>query len=129
MAGPETANFVELIFVTGPLLNFTEFIFAKDRFERLQREIIKKIIHIIGTSLFIQTKVHYVRLLSQLVYLKACLYNYVTKPGLFYFLVLIVELLRCNSKTHKIIGRKIEFRETNFEFTNKVILKQEKIMA
>ena len=48
---------------------------------------------------------------------------------LFYFLVLIVELLRCNSKTHKNIGRKTEFRETNFEFTNKVILKQEKIMA
>ena len=51
------------------------------------------------------------------------------KTMLFYFLVLTVELLRCNSKTHENIGRKIKFRETNFGFTNKVILKQEKTMA
>ena len=50
-----------------------------------------------------------------LVHLIACLYNYVTKPCRYFsFLLLTVQLLGRNSKTHKNIGRKIEFRETNF---------------
>ena len=49
-----------------------------------------------------------------LVYLKAWLYNFVTRPCCFTFLVLIAQLLNRNSKIHKNIGRKIEFRKTNF---------------
>ena len=49
-----------------------------------------------------------------LVHLKACLYNFVTRPCHFTFLVRIVQLLNRSSKIHKNIGRKIEFREINF---------------
>ena len=49
-----------------------------------------------------------------LVHLKACLYNFVTRPCYFTFLVHIVQLLNRSSKIHKNIGRKIEFREINF---------------
>ena len=46
---------------------------------------------------------------------KLCLYNYVTKPRCYFiFLIHTAQLLDRNSKTHKSIGRKVEFRETNF---------------
>ena len=49
------------------------------------------------------------------VHLKACFHNYVIKPWCYFpFLVLIVQLFHRNSKIHKNITRKIEFRETNF---------------